>query len=325
MRKLVDGLAVLRSSKNITLSSGLIGGSPIDKQDLPVKPGDDVVGAGICLRSQHYNIFLSDNRPDVLWLEVLADNYLGAAGIAWEKLKQITQHYPVVLHCVGLGVGNTDAIDWHYCEQIKAIADQLAPVWISDHLCWTAYQQDHSHSLLPLPLTQQAVNHVVGRVKRLKNYFERSFALENIATYMRSDCDEMSEIDFLNQVTEQADCGILLDVNNLLVNAYNHRDPPVKPEDDGGCVIKNVINMLKQVNAKRVVQYHLAGHQVDEELLIDTHDCVVPNQVWDLYRQALKVIGPKPTCVEWDANIPQWDVLFSETQKAQEMMKGYLI
>lgn len=261
---------------------------------------------GVCLRAQHYAVFLSDDRPQIPWLEILADNYLGAEGIAWDKLIKITHHYPVVMHCVGLGVGNTGSIDWEYCAQIKTIADQLNPAWISDHFCWTAYQQNHSHSLLPLPLTDDVVTHVSSRMRQLQDYFQRPMLLENIASYLRSPLDTLSEVDALNQTAEQADCGILLDINNLIVNAHNH----------GG----DALVMLKQVNADRVKQYHLAGHQVDQELLIDTHDRIVPNNVWDLYQQALKIIGPQPACVEWDANIPDWPVLAQETAKAQQMM-----
>ena len=267
-----------------------------------------ISGVGVCLRAPHYQQFLT-NPPNVPWLEILADNYLGMSGIAWEKLQTICQNYPVVLHCVGFGFGNTDAIDWDYAKQVKELACALKPTWISDHLCWTAFENHHSHNLLPLPFTTEVINHSSQRVAEIQTYLDCPVLIENVASYTRTPFDDMSEMGFINQVAKQADCGILLDLNNLYVNAINHQE--------------NIQTMLAEVNAERVCQYHLAGYEYQGNLLLDTHGGLTREVVWQLYEQALQCIGQRPTCVEWDNNIPAWEVLSGETNKARTLFEEF--
>lgn len=262
-----------------------------------------ISGVGICLRAEHYAVFLNDNKPPAPWLEILADNYLTCTGIAWDKLCLITQNYPVVLHCVGLGIGNTDPIDWAYCKKIKAIADKLKPAWISDHLCWTAFENNHSHGLLPLLYTEETLQHVVNRTKQLQDFFNIPLAFENIATYLCAPKNTLSEAEFIQALCSQTHAGLLLDINNLYINAYNHHFNP--------------ISFLKKIPSKYVMQYHLAGHQQQNELLIDTHDSNVAPAVWSLFQSALAIIGNKPTCIEWDEQIPDFAWLQKESKKAE--------
>lgn len=261
----------------------------------------EIKGVGICLRSQHYNIFLADNRPKVPWLEVLADNFLTTSGIAWDKLQLITAHYPIVLHCVGLGLGNANQIDWQYCKKILAIANQLNAHWISDHLCWTAFHGDYTHSLLPLCFTNEVIDHVSQKLIALQSFFGRPILIENIATYLKSPFDIMPEYEFINRVANKSQCGILLDINNLYINAHNHHFDAAK--------------YLAQIDASKVMQYHLAGHQVQDDLLIDTHDTAISDDVFALYKKSLAIVGSKPVCVEWDDHVPEWPALLNETNK----------
>lgn len=266
-----------------------------------------VSGAGVGLRSEHFEVFLSEHPPTVPWLEILADNYLGSVSISFEKVKLISQRYPVVLHCVNCGVGNSDPINWEYCKQIKAMSNVLKPAWISDHLCWTALDGQHTHALLPLPFTKVFAQQIGERIARLQDYFELPFLIENVAAYLRTPYDTLSEVDFLNRVADIANCGILLDVANLYVNMRNHNE----------CAD----TFLQAVNADRVKQYHLAGHEIDGNYCIDTHDRTINESVWSLYVRTLNVVGVRPTCIEWDAKIPVWQVLSEEIKKIDGIMQ----
>ncbi len=261
-----------------------------------------IEGIGLGLRAQHYQKFLAQKQP-VQWLEILADNYLNTSGIPLQKLLTITKDYPTALHCVGMSLGSVDPINWEYCQTVKELADQLQPAYISDHLCWSSLNQNYSHYLLPLPFTEETIQHTASRIRQIQDFIGYPLLIENISTYVQSPDNEMDEITFLNRVAEKANCGILLDINNIYVNTHNHgADPYV---------------MLDQVDAARVGQYHLAGHTHQGKLLIDTHGAHVPDIVWELYQHALKKIGPKPACIEWDTDIPDLSVLLTECQKAE--------
>ena len=264
-----------------------------------------ISGAGAGLRAEHFSVFLGDAPPKVSWLEILADNYLDASGMSFDKVRLIAAQYPTVLHCVNAGVGNSDPINWDYVRQIKTLIDALNPAWVSDHLCWTALNGHHSHSLLPLPFTKNIAHYVGERIARMQDYFERSFLIENIAAYVRTPYDDLSEVDFLNLVTQVANCGILLDVNNLYVNAQNHGE--------------SADIFLRELNADRVMQYHLAGYAIDQDYCIDTHDQPIREPVWSLYTQTVKIIGVRPACIEWDSDVPAWGVLAEEIKKINHM------
>lgn len=268
----------------------------------------NITGVGVGLRAQHYEVFLK-HHPEIPWLEVLADNYLNTQGIPLEKLFTITAHYPVVMHCVGMSLGSIDPINWEYLSHIKALATQLKPAWISDHLCWTSLHNQYSHGLLPLPFTQETIDHTANRIQQIQDYLNYPLLIENISSYVRCPENEMNEVTFLNHVAQQADCGILLDINNLYVNAHNHHE--------------DAMALLQQVDASRVYQYHLAGYQPHGTLLLDSHNNGISPAVWQLYETALKRIGPKPACIEWDEAIPDWSVLATEQQQAARLHQRY--
>lgn len=263
-------------------------------------------GVGVGLRNQHVEVFLGDDPPTLPWIEILADNYLGVSGISWEKVVLIAQRYPVVLHCVNCGIGNTDPINWAYCKQIKMMVDVLNPIWVSDHLCWSSIDNYYAHALLPLPFHADIIDPIVERIWQLQAFFQRPFLIENIAAYLRSEHDRLSEVSFINQIADKADCGILLDINNLFVNAHNHAE---FAED-----------FLTQINKERVMQYHLGGHQADHQWLIDTHDKSISEPVLSLYKKTLDIIGERPTSIEWDSDIPSWSVLERETQRVTQVI-----
>lgn len=263
-----------------------------------------IAGAGVGLRSAHFDIFLSEKPPKINWLEIVADNYLGASSIHFDIVSEIAKNYPVVMHCLNCGIGNSDPINLAYCAQIKKMANVLKPEWISDHLCWTALDGIHTHALLPLPFTTKIVKKVADNIKRLQDFFGLPFLIENITAYVRSPVDELDEAAFLNEIANHSDCHILLDINNLYINSVNHNE--------------SIDLFLNELDATRVLQYHLGGHQSDAGFLIDTHNQSIAQVVWDLYQKILVKIGRHPTCVEWDEQIPEWLVLNSEVERISQ-------
>lgn len=264
-----------------------------------------IQGAGIGLRSCHYTTIL-ENRPDVPWFEVLADNYMVEGGPALSYLDAICEYYSVVLHGVGLSLGSTDELSESYLKRLKKLIDRVNPAWVSDHLCWTAVQGKHLHDLLPLPYNEEAIAHVAGRINRVQDYLGRQILIENVSSYLEYKQNEMTEWDFLNAVAERADCHILLDINNVYVSSANHGfDPSL---------------YIQNINPKRVKQFHLAGYADKGRYLLDSHGELIHQPVWDLYQKALERFGAVPTLIEWDDNVPEFSVLQGEAEKAQALM-----
>jgi uncharacterized protein (UPF0276 family) len=259
------------------------------------------LGVGIGLRSVHFGHILSQ-WPKVDWFEVLSENYMDTGGRPLHVLERIAERYPVALHGVSLGIGNTDPLDRDYLLKLKALADRVRAHWVSDHLCWTGVLGKNSHDLLPMPYTEEALRHTVERVRQVSETLERPLVLENPSSYVEFAASSMSEWEFLARLAERADCGLLLDVNNVYVSSFNHGFDPRRYVD--------------AIPADRVVQYHVAGHTNKGTHIIDTHsDHAIP-EVWELYRRAWQRTGPVATLYEWDESIPPFEVVHDEALKA---------
>ena len=261
------------------------------------------LGYGIGLRTKHFGHILA-HRPPVDWFEILSENFLDTGGRPMHVLDQVCERYPVVMHGVSMSVGSTDPLDWEYLRKLKALAERTGAHWVSDHLCWTGVSGLNVHDLLPMPYTDESLGHVIGRLKQIQDFLERPIALENPSTYLEFASSNWTEWDFLATVAEEADCGLLLDVNNVYVSAFNHGFEP-----------KAYIDAMPR---DRVVQHHLAGHTDKGTHIIDTHNDHVIDEVWELYRYAYQRFGRVPTLLEWDADIPSFDVVHAEARKAAE-------
>lgn len=262
------------------------------------------LGFGLGLRTEHYNQVL-ETKPDVDWFEVISENYMVPGGKPLYYLDQIRAHYPMVMHGVSLSIGSVSAIDTQYLRDLRKLADRIEPAWISDHLCWTGVHGQNIHDLLPLPYTEETIKHVVARVRMVQDYLGRQILLENVSSYASYVDSSMTEWEFIAQIAEQADCLLLLDVNNIYVSSYNH-DFDARAFVDG-------------IPAKRVQQIHLAGHQNNGDYIIDTHDAPVIDPVWDLYAYTIARLGKISTMIERDDNIPALEVLLDELTVAREI------
>lgn len=267
------------------------------------------LGTGLGLRAPHYS-HIAEKKPKLGWFEAISENYMGLSdsghGRPLKILESIRQDYDVVLHGVSLSIGSTDELNMPYLKKLRELISRIEPRWISDHLCWTGVDKENIHDLLPLPFTQEAVSHLVERIKKVQDFLGQRILLENVSSYITFKHSEITEWEFLSEVSKKADCGILLDVNNVYVNSVNHQFDPVK--------------YLKSLPLERVGQIHLAGHSRQGNILVDTHDAPVCDEVWDLYRIAIKTFGPISTMVEWDAQIPEFDRLKLEIDKAKKIL-----
>ena len=267
------------------------------------------LGIGLGLRAPHYS-HIAQSHPPLGWFEAISENYMGlsesGSGRPRKILESFRKDYEIVLHGVSLSIGSTDELNFSYLTKLKELAQVIQPKWISDHLCWTGVKGENVHDLLPLPFTKEAINHLVSRICRVQDFLGRRILLENVSSYITFKHSEMTEWDFLSEISNKADCGILLDINNVYVNSVNHEFDPVA--------------YLKALPPERIGQIHLAGHSRQGELLIDTHDAPVCNEVWDLFRIAVKLFGQVATMVEWDAKIPDFSTLQAEADKAEKII-----
>jgi uncharacterized protein (UPF0276 family) len=237
------------------------------------------------------------------WFEVLSENYFVPGGKPLHYLERIRANYPVVMHGVSLSIGGSDPLNLDYLKQLKALADRIEPKWVSDHLCWTGVGGLNLHDLMPLPYTEEAVKHVVSRVNQVQDFLGRRILLENVSSYVTYKQSQLTEWEFLTHIAEQADCLILLDINNIYVSSFNHG---FEPQD-----------YLNGIPIERVQQFHLAGHQNCGNYIVDTHDHPIINPVWALYEKALKRFGPVSTMIERDDNIPPLKELLAELNHAR--------
>jgi uncharacterized protein (UPF0276 family) len=269
----------------------------------------EFLGYGLGLRTEYYDIIL-EQRPEVDWFEILTENYMVDGGKPLYFLDAIRQHYPMVMHGVSLSIGGTDPLNMQYLSHLKSLAQRLQPHWISDHLCWTAQGGHNLHDLLPLPYNEAAIKHVAGRVRQVQDFLERQILLENVSSYVTYQHSEMSEWEFYRSVVEEADCLMLLDINNVYVSARNHHFDP--------------LDYLNAMAGERVQQIHLAGHTDCGDYVIDTHDHPVVDPVWRLYEEALKRFGPVSTMIERDDRFPPFGELMQELNQARAVGKSVL-
>ena len=260
------------------------------------------LGYGVGLRAEHYEHVL-DERPAVDWCEALTENYLDTGGRPLHVLEQVRRDHPVVLHGVALSIGGTDPLDRAYLASLRGLIDRIAPALVTDHLCWTGVDGRRLHDLLPLPYTEETLHHVATRVRRVQDALGRRIALENPSTYVAFRHSTMAEWEFLAALAEDADCGILLDVNNVHVSARNLGFDPQA--------------YLAAIPADRVAYMHLAGFSERGDFLFDTHDAPVHEDVWALYRRACTLLGARSTLIEWDAKLPSFARLHDEAARAR--------
>lgn len=262
------------------------------------------LGFGLGLRTDHYHDVLT-RLPEVDWFEICSENFMVAGGKPRYYLDAIKAHYPIVMHGVSLSIGSTDALDINYLKQLRTLMNHVQPAWVSDHLCWTRYDGINSHDLLPLPYTDEAIDHVVKRVRQVQDFLGRQILLENLSSYLSFKDSAFEEWTFLNTIAEQADCLILLDINNIYVSARNHGFDP--------------LDYINGIDPQRVCQFHLAGHTDNGAYVIDTHDHPICHDVWSLYAQALLRFGPISTLIERDDNIPPLNELLAELNQARRI------
>ncbi|MEO8402780.1 MAG: DUF692 domain-containing protein [Gammaproteobacteria bacterium] len=266
------------------------------------------LGFGLGLRTDHYHSILED-KPMVDWFEIITENYLVPGGKPHYFLEKIRESFPIVMHGVSMSIGSTDPINWEYLQHVKILAEKIQPEWISDHLCWTGIQGVNTHDLLPLPYTEETINHIVNRVDQIQNFLGRQILIENVSSYINYQHSQMTEWDFLTAVCERADCLLLLDINNIYVSSFNHGFNPIE--------------YIRAVPAKRVMQIHLAGHSNMGDYIIDTHDHDIIDEVWDLYEVTLQHLGFVSTMIERDDDIPPLANLLSELGKAKQLAAPY--
>lgn len=273
--------------------------------------GPAPTSVGVGLRAPHYQEVLA-TRPPAGWFEVHSENYFGAGGPPHHYLERVRADYPLSLHGIGLSLGSADALDERHLARLKALIERYEPALVSDHLSWSAIGGRYLNDLLPLPYTEEALAHVAARVRRAQELLGRELLIENPSTYLQYVHSTIPEWDFLAEVARRADCGILLDVNNVYVSAVNHGFEPRA--------------YLRAVPAERVKELHLAGHTrkryPEGEILIDTHNAPVDEPVWALYEETLALLGPRPTLIEWDTDLPPLAVLLSEAGRARAYVEA---
>lgn len=262
------------------------------------------LGCGVGLRSEHYSQILRDG-PRMDWFEAISENFMETGGRPLEVLEEVRRRYPVALHGVSLSIGSADPLDAGYLAGLKRLADRIEPAIVSDHLCWTGVDGENLHDLLPLPFTEEAARHVAGRVREAQDALGRRILLENVSSYVTYRHSAMPEWEFLAEVARRSGCGILLDLNNIYVNSFNHKFDP--------------FTYLDGIPGELVGQFHLAGHTDRGAFLFDTHSAPVIEPVWDLYREALRRWGPVTTLIEWDEEIPPFERLAEEADHARRI------
>lgn len=267
--------------------------------------------AGIGLRAPHIAEVLA-GLPDIAWLEVHSENYFAPGGESLRTLEAVREHYPLSLHGVGLSLGSVDPLNRNHLRKLKALIERVQPAAVSEHLCWSSIGGRFLNDLLPLPYSEEALLTVCGRIRQAQDFLGRRIMVENVSSYVRFSGATMPEWEFLAEVARRSDCDILLDVNNIHVSASNHGF--------------SALDYLDAIPGQRIGEIHLAGYETDEgeladeDFLVDTHSRPVSAPVWDLYAEALRRFGPRPTLIEWDNDIPELAVLLAEARKAQKLL-----
>jgi len=265
------------------------------------------LGIGLGLRTVHYGHLL-EHWPDVDWFEIISENYMQTAGRPLYFLDRIAERYPIVMHGVSLSIGGVDELDRAYLEELAALRKRCGALWISDHLCWTGVAGRNTHDLLPMPYNEESLYHTAKRVRAVQDFLEAPLLLENPSSYVEFTGSTMSEWAFLRALAEEADCGLLLDVNNVYVSSYNHGFAAA--------------DYLDAIPYDRVVQMHVAGHTHNGTHIIDTHIGPVIDPVWDLAREAYERSPHASLLLEWDAEIPSFEDVHREARKAASFVRA---
>jgi len=273
----------------------------------PPRLGLPNLGFGVGLRSAHFDHLLS-HWPPVDWFEIISENFMDSGGRPRMVLDEIVARYPVVAHGVSMSIGSADPLDGDYLARLKRFVDEIEPVWVSDHVCWTGVAGLNTHELVPIPFTEESLAHVVERVRILQDVLERPLVLENPSSYVTYVASTMTEWEFLSRMAEEADCGLLLDVANVRVSSVNHDF--------------DALEYLRGLPHERIVQMHLAGHDDVGTHIVDTHDRGVCDEVWELYRVACELTGGVSTLIEWDDRLPAFAEVHAEVLKARRYVGG---
>lgn len=266
------------------------------------------LGLGVGLRNKHFPYLLNNEDPLVDWFEIISENFMDNYGYARYALERIAEKRPVVMHGVSLSIGSTDPLSMDYLTKLKALEQFIKPQWVSDHLCWTGVANVNTHDLLPMPLTEESLKHVISRVNQVQDFMGRMLVLENPSTYIEFKENTLTEWEFLSALATETKCGLLLDVNNVYVSAFNH-----------GYSAEQYVRSLPH---HHIVQMHIAGPSDCGDYMIDTHDHPVPTPVWHLYKLAQELTGGVSTLLEWDAKIPEYPELVAELNKAKKVLLG---
>ena len=264
-------------------------------------------GVGIGLRIPHYQHILKQ-KPVVDWFEIISENFMVDGGRALEILDKILEQYRVVQHGVSMYFGSAEALNREHLKKLKTLVRRTRTPWLSDHLCWGSVDGRYTHDLLPMPYTIAAARLAARKIRETRDFLEVPIAVENVSSYAEFHASEMTEWEFLTEVVERADCGILLDVNNIHVSAFNHGFDPFV--------------YLDNIPAERVAQIHIAGHSQYRKYILDTHDHLVIDPVWRLYAHATRLAGRTATLLEWDAHIPSFEEVHREALKANQFIPG---
>lgn len=267
--------------------------------------GHSTLGVGLGLRIPHLRHIL-EHRPEVGWFEIISENYMVDGGRPLATLDKILERYPVVQHGVSMYFGSTDPLNREHLKRLKTLVRRTKTPWLTDHLCWGSVDGAYTHDLLPLPYTHEAVRVTARKIRQAQDFLEVPICVENVSSYAEFHASEMTEWEFVNEVVERADCGLLLDVNNIFVSSFNHDFDPFE--------------YLEAIPAERVAQIHIAGHSVFDDYILDTHDHPVTPAVWKLYQRAIERCGPTPTLLEWDDRIPSFDRVLKEARKAERYL-----
>ena len=262
-------------------------------------------GVGIGLRIPHYR-HIFERKPVVDWFEIISENFMVDGGRPLEILDQILERYRVVQHGVSMYFGSAEPLNREYLKRLKRLVKRTRTPWLSDHLCWGSVDGRYTHDLLPMPYTFAAAKVAAQKIKQASDFLELPIAVENVSSYAEFHVSEMTEWEFLAEVVERADCGVLLDVNNIHVSAFNHGFDPLE--------------YLSHVPAERIAQIHIAGHSQYRKYILDTHDHPVIDPVWRLYAQATQLAGRTATLLEWDDRIPSFNEVHREALKANQFI-----
>ncbi|HET9844027.1 MAG TPA: DUF692 domain-containing protein [Gammaproteobacteria bacterium] len=261
-----------------------------------------IAGVGLGFRQEHFPL-ISQQLPKIPWFEILTENFIQQSISQRKTLDFLRAHYPIALHGVSLSIGSTDPINFTYLRALKALITRYEPCWVSDHLSWVSLADHYVPDLLPLPFTHESLQHIISRIHRVQDYLQRPILLENISAYIQFEASSIPEWEFLELLCKATRCFLVLDINNIYVNAKNHT-----------LCVKDFLN---KITPSYVQEFHLAGFEENNTLLIDTHGAPIHTEVWELYTFALQRFGNKPTLIEWDTNIPEFSVLDQERRKAE--------